>query len=93
MENTEKQLIEKKIFEALIFSICELENSYKKTKDKEAKLSMKKVLKSLNNTNKNLDIISDYKIDSDTIKALRTVFSSGMSLETLDILDKFRSSN
>lgn len=93
MESTEKQLIEKKIFEELIFSICELENSYKKTKDKEAKLSIKKVLKSLHNINENLDIISDYKIDADTIKALRTIFSSGMSLETLDILDKFRSSN
>ncbi|CAA7197439.1 hypothetical protein [Chryseobacterium potabilaquae] len=93
MENTEKQLKEKKIFEELIFSISELENSYKKTKDKEAKLSMKKVLKSLNNINENLDIISDYKIDADTIKALRTIFSNGMSLDTLDILDKFRSSN
>lgn len=93
MENTEKQFKEKKIFEELIFSICELENSYKKTKDKEAKSSMKKVLKSLNNVNENLDIISDYKIDADTIKALRIMFSRGMSLDTLNILDKFRSSN
>ena len=93
MENTEKKLREKKIFEELIFSINELESSYKKTKDKEAKLAIKKVLKSMHNVNEHLTIISDYKIDTDTIKALRTMFSSGMSLDTLDILDKFRSSN
>lgn len=93
MENTEKKLREKKIFEELIFSINELESSYKKTKDKEAKLAIKKVLKSMHNVNEHLTIISDYKIDVDTIKALRTMFSSGMSLDTLDILDKFRSSN
>lgn len=93
MDNKEKESIEKKIFEDLIFSISELEKSSKKTKDKEVKLSIKKVLKSLHNIHESLDVISDYKIDADTIKALRTIFSNGMSLDTLDILEKFRSSN
>jgi len=90
MENSEKTKLEKQVYENLVFSFVELQTILKKTEENDTKKSIRNLIKSIKSIEKNLGEVLNYKLDKKTKKALLEIYSRGMSLTTLELLDEFK---
>lgn len=90
MENIDKTKLEKQVYENLIFSFVELQKLKKETQENKTKSSITKLVKSIKNIENSLGSILEYKLDKKTKKALIEIYSRGMSLTTLELLDEFK---